>query len=436
MERGKKTMKRGLFILLIFTLVSLLFSSIVSFGAAPPKQRETVYSLNVWDGKDYASPFYPANANTIYVMADFQNVYSVKETLVYYWPISREYMADWDSLNKDIGETLEVLKGNEVIGIYKKVEYVFYYPKGYWGGDTQLYTGEAAKAKKKEYDKAIDKYWKEVDAYYKAYNEYNKAVEEFYKKIQEGKPAGKIPKEPPQPKAPTFYVTDINKAYVFSLPAGTYTIRLKDKNDNIVPGTVKSLVAFSHRREGIGYNIIPESKWTYPEVADDVTQIIYQYKEGVLYFQPSTEWEFNELQYNKLSNPQSAGRPDRWIWVHMHPISNVKLDISMGGKLFTSVRERPYYVEQVPGSSLGYNIKLLDRKENPYGMADFTGFRFSVPPTGDYKLVAVDKDGKIIENSERYIRPIIAGDARNIFIASFGPLIVGLIIYIFRRVGR
>jgi len=429
-------MRKRFLILLIFTFISLLCSSTISFGALPPKQREIVYSLNVWDGKDYASPFYPANYDTIYVMADYQNVYSVKETLVYYWPISREYMADWDSLNKDIGETLEVLKGNEVIGTYKKVDYVFYYPKGYWGGDTRLYTGEVAKAKKKEYDNALNKYWKEVDAYYKAYNEYNKAVEKFYKNIQEGKPAGKIPKEPQQPKAPTFYVTDINKAYVFSLPAWTYTIRLKDKNGNIVPGTVKSLVAFSHRREGIGYNIIPESKWTYPEVADDATQIVYQYKEGVLYFQPFTEWEFNELQYNKLSNPQSTGRPDRWIWVHMKPVSKVKLNISMGENLIASIRERPYYVEQLSGSALGYTIKLLDRKENPYGMADFTGFKFSVPPTGDYKLGGVDKDGKIIENSERYIRPITTGDAKNIFIASFGALVVGLIIYILRRVGR
>jgi len=434
-EGGKEVMKKR-YLLFCILLVSLLLSSIEVFGAAPPKKREIVYSLNVWDGKDYAAPFYPASSDTIYVMADFENVYSVKETLVYYWPITREYMADWDGLNKDVGETLEVLKGDKVIGEYKKVDYVFYYPKGYWGGGTQLFTGEKARAKKKEYDKAMDKYWKEVDKYYKDYAEYNKKLEEFYKKIQEGKPAGAIPKEPKQPRAPTFYVTDVSKAYVFSLPVGRYTIRAKDKDGKIIPGTVKTLIAFSHRREGIGYDIIPESKWTYPETANDSSDIIYQYREGTLYFQPYKEWEFNELEYNKLSKPQSAGRPDRWIWVHMERAEKIKLNIFSKNNLISQIRERPYYVEQIPGSALGYNIKLLDRKEYPYATADFTAFKFSVPPTGDYKLVAVDKNGGIIENSDRYIRPITVTDARSIFIASFGPIVIGLIIYIIRRVGR
>lgn len=417
-------------------LIFIIFSSIVAYSAAPPKKREIVYSLSVWDGKDYAAPFYPSAYDTIYVMANYENVYSVKETLVYYWPITREYMADWDGLNKDVGENIEVLKGDQVIGTYKKVDYVFYYPKGYWGGGTQLFTGSRAREKKKEYDKAIDKYWKEVEAYYKAYDKYNKELQEFYQKIQEGKPAGKIPQEPKPPTAPTFYVTDVSKAYVFSLPPGKYTIRVKDKEGKIIPGTVKNLIAFSHRREGIGYNIIPESKWTYPETANDSSEIIYQYKEGTLYFQPYREWEFNEMYYNKLSKPQSAGRADRWVWVHMDQASKIKLRIYDKNNIFTEIRNRPYYVEQLPGSALGYNIKLLDRKESPYSTADFYGFKFSVPPTGEYKLVAVDNKGDIIENSDRYIRPINVTDAKNIFIASFGPLIVGLVIYIIRRVGR
>jgi len=435
MEGGKKTMRKTCCISALI-LIFIILSSAIGFSAETPKSKEVVYSLNVWDGKDYAAPFYPSAYDTIYVMADYENVYSVKETLVYYWPLTREYMADWDGLNKDVGETIEVLKGNEIIGTYKKVDYVFYYPKGYWGGGTQLFTGDKAKEKKKEYDQAVNKYWKEVEAYYQAYEKYNKEVEEFYQNIQEGKPAGKIPQEPAPPTAPTFYVTDISKAYVFSLPPGQYTIRTKDKNEEIIPGTVKNLIAFSHRREGIGYNIIPESKWTYPEVADDSSEIVYQYREGTLYFQPYKEWEFNELYYNKLSKPQAPGRSDRWIWVHMDPASNVKLRIYSGDSIFSEIRNRPYYVEQVPGSALGYNIKLLDRKENPYGMADFSAFKFSVPPTGDYKLVTIDSKGDIIENSDRYIRPITVTDARNIFIASLGPLIIGLVIYIIRRVGR
>jgi hypothetical protein len=120
----------------------------------------------------------------------------------------------------------------------------------------------------------------------------------------------------------------------------------------------------------------------------------------------------------------------------MERAEKIKLNIFSKNNLISQIRERPYYVEQIPGSALGYNIKLLDRKEYPYATADFTAFKFSVPPTGDYKLVAVDKNGGIIENSDRYIRPITVTDARNIFIASFGPIVIGLIIYIIRRVGR
>ena len=75
---------------------------------AADTQRQAVYNGEVFDGQGYSAQFYPENVHTIYVMAGAQNVLVPKATNVYWWPITHEYKADWESVNEPLAGTLEI----------------------------------------------------------------------------------------------------------------------------------------------------------------------------------------------------------------------------------------------------------------------------------------------------------------------------------------
>ena len=76
--------------------------------AAGDRERQVVYNGEIFDGQGYGGQFYPANEPAIYVLADVQNVLIPRITQVYWWPITQEYKADWESLNQPLTGTLEI----------------------------------------------------------------------------------------------------------------------------------------------------------------------------------------------------------------------------------------------------------------------------------------------------------------------------------------
>ena len=69
------------------------------------KREEFVYGVNAYNGTLYQGVFHPPSVDTIYLLADTINIISPRKTLIYYWAVTNEYKADFDSMNEDIPGT-------------------------------------------------------------------------------------------------------------------------------------------------------------------------------------------------------------------------------------------------------------------------------------------------------------------------------------------
>ena len=136
----------------------------------------------------------------------------------------------------------------------------------------------------------------------------DKLLERVRKTGEYAKPE-EIPASPQQPEAPKLYVTSPVEAFVFELPEGKYRIRLVDPNGEVVPETQKNLVVFAPRRAGVGYEIIPESKWTRPVLSDDNSHVLYLEGRRTFYLKPSHELRVQPVPVSEdVKSAQAAGR--------------------------------------------------------------------------------------------------------------------------------
>ena len=59
----------------------------------PKYEEQFVYQLRLFDGNGYPETFIPRNEDTIYLLADINNVVSPRMTLVYFWPLTGKFVA-------------------------------------------------------------------------------------------------------------------------------------------------------------------------------------------------------------------------------------------------------------------------------------------------------------------------------------------------------
>jgi len=435
----------GLAFILIFILTSLIGFAQQKPSFAPILREELVYGFNVFDGKSYSGGFVPETENTIYLIADHDNTLSAKKTLVYFWPITAKYMAGFKSLNEEVEGTLEVLKEGKIIKKLTKKDNVLSYPEGYFGEKSLFYKEKKALKEYDKYKEAVNKYYDELKKYYDARIEYRKKLDKFFKEVKKKREAGEvgplnieIPKEPKPPKGPSFYVTQPKKDFILNLPLGKYQIRLRAKDGTIVEGSEKNVVVFaSRRRGGIGYEIIPGNRWTKRESCNDPAMIIYAAGKNILYFRPYAQDEYNELYHNKLIDPQNEGREEKWIWVHTSPIKNVFLLFFSQDKLLKKIDKKPYFVKQIPGPELGYNILEYNEKDFPYQKPTFEGYQLDLSPnlkkTGYQIYLQKKSENTPLAKSERGIRLLRKKNSQFLYYLSLLPLVVGAIVFIQRR---
>ena len=67
---------------------------------------------------------------------------------------------------------------------------------------------------------------------------------------------------PQPPEAPPFNVGSIVQGFMVRLPEGRYIVQMEGPDGLPVPHSSKELVVFSHDREGVGFIIRPEDRWT------------------------------------------------------------------------------------------------------------------------------------------------------------------------------
>ena len=416
--------------------VGILLAALTASAAAqgPSKERQFVYGVNAFDGQGFVGTFYPQHVGTLYLMADVPNVVAPRYTLVYFWPITNEYRADWDELNEAVQGTLEVLRDGQVIQRLEQTRYVIQYPNGL-DQPPLLYVGEEAEARYARFREARQAYRDRLEEYTQARLAYQEALERAMQDRAQGKEVT-LPEPPQEPEPFVFFSTPVNDGFVLSLPAGVYRIQVRLPDGTVLPESRRRLVAFSHRREGIGYTVIPQRRWTMPEQADDPARVIYVRPDTVMYLQPFVAREYNELYFTRLSRPQStAGSEARWVWNYLAPREEAYLEVQTGGEV-VRVERKPYRVRQLPGPALGYEVLEYapDDPEVRGRSPDFWGYPLQVEPgTTTYRIRLVDEAGREIPGSARQVRVLFTANAWMLFLIPVIPLTFGLGLIAWRR---
>jgi len=423
-------------------IVCLAITTGSVLAAAPVKEKQIVYGLTPWDGKEYSGTFAPQVVDTIYLLADVENIVNLMETEVYFWPITGEFMADWFGHREVIEGTLRVSENGKEVATYEKRFYAYSYPEGY-GKKVDLLLDERAQAGYEDYQDAMDAYWDASSEYRDAKAEWDELMSKILKEVQETgqyKKEAEIPKPPKQPEAPKYYVSKPKDSFIVKLPAGNYTVEVVDRDGQVVPGSKKRLVVFKERREGIGYEIVPESKWTRPVNSDDPSQLMYAEGNRTIYVKPFYEKEYDRYFYTKMTKIHEPltgqGTQGTYQWVHTKPVEDVKVQLLRNGQVVQEIERKPYYVKQTPGYALGYDIVEFDPDKEELAGKNPTFEAYKVEIKADETgsvLRIVDSNGNVVPGSVRTIRGINDLSGWVLYLIPFFTLVIGLVIYIWRR---
>jgi hypothetical protein len=420
----------------------LVFLCLVSTASAddPVKQRQFVYGLNLYNGVDFSTGFIPRYVDTLYVMADAQSTIDPKRTDVYWWPITNEYRGDFATVDEIVTGTLEISQGDRLISSVPLTDYVIQFDRAGALANGRLYLGDDAKQRRTVFEGERAAYLKRVQDYTDASNAYTTQIDDLKKKADAGEQVT-IPDPPNQPAPFTLFSTDVVKGFPLKLAAGEYEIRERDSSGTVIPDSEKRVVAITPRREGIGYQILPQEKWTTPDQADDPSNAIYTVPGGVIYLEPFSEREFNALGYGRLQNPQDLqATANQWTWVHTAALNGVSLAIRQAGKE-ERVPLEEFSVDQVPGAALGYNVVPFVRKPSdpPPGSLgapspDLVAFKITAPTTRSTITIAlVDSEGHDVPGSAREIivsPPIVEWQ---LALPVLLPLLAGVTVLLWRR---
>ncbi len=410
-------------------LLGLLFLANSLALAAPPKRvKQPVWNLSLSDGISFSSTMAPKAIKQVYMLADTTNVIEIAETEVYWWDITREYMADREKKEILKGK-LEVLKNGKVFKTFERTSFSFESSYARIYEIQKLLTGEEAREAHKRYKERVDKYRQDYMEYSKKQAEYEKAMEEYMKN-----PKGEAPKAPKPPQGPNFYVTEPSEGFIVSLPRGNYQVRLVDSRGKVVPDTEKNVEVWEPLRQGIGYVARPESRWTMQRQSTDPGESLYAQGKETVYFSAFVQSQFNEFKYTKLSklSQPDSGKGSQYVykWRPMGAVpEDYKMEIIFNGKLLKTVPLEHFTVEQIPGPNLGYNIvKAKDAEE-----ATFTAYEVPVEKQGTYILRLRDNYGNIVPGSTRVLQSIPKVNPWPVYVMALLPVFWGVYTIRMRR---
>ena len=434
------------------------------------KREEFVYGVNAYNGTLYQGVFHPPSVDTIYLLADTINIISPRKTLIYYWAVTNEYKADFDSMNEDIPGTLEIKLKGELVLTVEPTDYVIQYPEGITRGAAEVYLGGAAQRKYGEWEEALRVYRLDVSEYYEASRNWRTDLTE---RVQSGKVTSEDDVLVSQPMRPADFLyssTKVFRGVPLNLPPGKYDIQVRNDAGKIVADSVKKLVVFQSDRVGVGYTVIPEDKWTTPEQTYNPDEMLYVRSDNTLYLDPFFESEYNEQYFTHLEAPQAPNFVNSdWKWVKEE---NFKIsdpsrwrrsedaDVTFIGErrpgphindegiaydmqvverdmLQNPIEFEDYMVRQNPGKALGYEI--LEAMEGlSQGMRDrspdFSAFQIIVRRSiQDLEVNLQGDDGAILSGSGRTVDVVRGSGSTDLFLALILPIVLGIVMVGYRR---
>jgi len=414
-------------------LLLLLLTALPGAAQAPERREAFVWATTVFAGVQYESTFTPPDRDTLYLLADKSHVLAPRRTVVYDWPITNRLLADWLARNELVAGALIV---RNVAGQEERLpltDYVIQFDGDAPAETVALYSGPEATARYAAFDQARKAYGEALHAQFQLEQQYQAALTGAAQAAAKGEKLP-IPDGPPPPLPPfTRYSTEVKQAFVLNLPAGDYTLWLERTDGGVEVTSRKRLHVFAPRRYGVGYSVMAASKWTVPEQSNDPRNAIYALPGSTFYLQPFTELEVNELAYARMVDAQARGvRADRYVWVHTTAYPSVTLQLFQQGQAVAAIANQPYFVRQLTGASLGYQIEEFD----PATEKSPSFYGYAIPMKNGrsaYRVELVDADGQPVAGSSRDIRPIRTANRPIVYAFSLLPLLMGGAVLLWRR---
>jgi hypothetical protein len=386
----------------------------------PVRVEQLIYSLTAYNGSGYSSTFALQTAGTMYLHAGTDNLLSVRKVLVYWWPLTAEWKTDTGSLNQLFTGALE-LRGpagqRRTIPLQKAT---YFSVQTADGPRWKVVTGPEADREVARAKDFSEQYFAAVTEYQQKTREYDREVERLGARISlfraQGLDASQAVERlstlsrPTAPPAPDEYLTPPDQAedaFVVNLAPGEYSVRLLSPDGSVFEGSDKKIVAYVPRRTGgIGYEVIPEDKWTRPEESKTPAAVLYVNGTTDLYLRPFFEDEVNDLFHEKTVSNQSSGNPSLYKWVRTEEVPGATLRSEGLGKEAVTQAARPWIVKQSAGSGLGYTISPYDPKTAAADQPpSIVAFPVPLEKAGRViRLRTLDSGGHPIAGSERQVR--------------------------------
>ncbi len=430
-------------------LFGLAFLLLLAAGLAradvPVRREQFIYSVLAFAGTNYTGTFTTEESDTLYLLAGVDNFLNARKSLVYFWPLTESWMTDNSALNFPFEGKLQVLGPGGRSQLLTPQRFTFYNVAGEYELNWKVAHGAEADEVWKNYQEKMDAFYRSVDEYYKARRAYETGLQELAARINRLREAGRdvsgLVKEleemqpPVEPKPPRDYVAppaQVQAAFILNLPVGEYHIRFllpdgSSPEGRVMEGSEKRVVVFERRRhDGVGLEVIPGDKWTRPVESQTPASVLYVDGTTDLYLQPFFQDEYNDLYYEKLKKNDAKANPNLMKWVRMQQVPAAGIRVTVGGGApggadaaggsFPSaegggelLREQPFYVEQLPGASLGYRIVPFD-PQGAHKDREPSLRAFHVPirrESGVIRLQVEDRQGKVLAGGERQIRVLV-----------------------------
>jgi len=425
-----------LLLLLVLVLLYLALPMAPAIAQVPQKERRFVYGVNLFDGIQYATGFVPPAVETMYLLANHVGVLDPKLTEVYFWPITNDYRADFTSLNELVPGRLEIVQGGQVIRTVELTEYVVQIDQSGELGPGQVALGPDAQAAWARFQADRAAYLERLRAHADAQIAYQQQIEAIRSSASPGA-AMSLPDPPVEPAPFTLYSTEVGRGFPIQPDPGEYTIRVRDAEGRTIQDSEKRLVVFGPRRLGVGFEVVSQERWTFPEQADDPADVIYTVAGGVTYFRPFASQELNAEAYARLKNPQDlAAPPNRWEWLHVGPVPQPATLAVRDGARDQRLSLEDFTVEQVPGAALGYRVVPLTERADPRSQRkpDLTAYRVEAPVgRSTLSLRLLDADGRELPGGAREVVVVSSVPWWQLALPVLVPLALGLSVVLWRR---
>ncbi len=428
----------------VFLVVLLMFQYTI-FSDIPIRDEQFIYSILAYSGIDYTGTFSGEDSDTIYILADTDNFLSARKTFVYYWPITGELKTDSSVLNQILPGTLKIEQQNENTQIVSLSAYTYFNIREEYETNWIVATGEQAIEAYQLFESLIDAYLLELDEFEHQKNLYNNTMTTLSQTVaalrKEGKDFSDLLEQaealipPEEPEYPDYYLSPPVQPQIgfrINLPEGEYFLRFISNDGNIMEGSERRIVSFmSQRDKSTGLEVIPGDKWTRPISSNSPSSTLYIDGSSDIYLRSFHQEDYNDLFYNKLIQNDAKGNPHLSKWVQIQQIPHTQISMASSNDSNLIINESPFFVEQIPGAALGYEIVQFDpegkhKGQNPSLMA------FHVPIESDTRVINIkvlDEGGTDLQGASRQIRVVKTSRAGFLaLIFALLPLLVLLVV--------